>query len=61
MKKLLTVLYALLFIAGSSVAPSPSASAEDNRARPGGNLTDQLKHVYRDELDTEAGADLVVR
>ena len=58
MKKLLTVLYALLFIAGCSAAPSPSASAEDKPARSGGNFTDQMKLAYRDDLDPEAGADL---
>ena len=61
MKKLLTVLCALLFIAGCSAAPSPSASAEDKPARSGGNFTDQMKLAYRDDLDPEAGADSVER
>lgn len=61
MKKLLTVLCALLFIAGCSAAPSPSVSAEDRPARSGGNFTDQMKLAYRDDLDPEAGADSVER
>ena len=61
MKKLLTVLCALLFIVGCSAAPSPSASAEDKPARSGGNFTDQMKLAYRDDLDPEAGADSVER
>ena len=64
MKKLLTVLCALLFIAGCSAAPAaptPLASADSVPTRSGGNFTDQMKLAYRDELDPEAGADAVER
>ena len=61
MKKLISVLCALLFIAGCSAAPAaaptPSATpqpAVSNAAH--GNFTDQMKLAYRDDLDPEAGA-----
>ena len=60
MKKLLTVLYALLFIAGCSAAPSPSASAEDKPARSGGNFTDQMKLAYRCLLYTSYSKEVKV-
>ena len=66
MKKLISVLCALLFIAGCSAAPAaaptPSATpqpAVSNAAH--GNFTDQMKLAYRDDLDPEAGADAVER
>ena len=64
MKKVLTVLCALLFIAGCSAAPAaptPLASADSVPTRSGGNFTDQMKLAYRDDLDPEAGADAVER
>ena len=66
MKKLISVLCALLFIAGCSASPAavptpsttPQTAVSDSTK---GNFTDEMKLAYRDDLDPEAGADSVER
>ncbi|MCH1940151.1 papain-like cysteine protease family protein [Holdemania massiliensis] len=66
MKKLISVLCALLFIAGCSASPAavptPSALPQTGVSNSmQGNFTDEMKLAYRDDLDPEAGADSVER
>lgn len=67
MKKILTVLMALLFTAGcAAFSPAGTPSGEGGSAsgvaeKTAGNFTDEMKLAYRVDLDAEGGADAYER
>lgn len=67
MKKILTVLMALLFTAGcAAFSPAGTPSGEGGSAsgvpeKTAGNFTDEMKLAYRADLDAEGGADAYER